>query len=71
MPADTIPASGMPSAVICSATFTCRGVKEGVDCSNSAAPPLTMAAAMLVPLITEYALVPLPATCIDGYFGAR
>ena len=51
VPAATKPSSGMNSAVICSATFTWRGVRLGVDCSNRAAPPLTIAAAMLVPLI--------------------
>ena len=43
----------MTLAVSCSATFTWRGVNDGVDCSSNAAPPLTMAAAMLVPLIIE------------------
>src|SRR5207302_1648503 len=34
-------------------------------------PPLTIGAAMLVPLKNMYALFPLPATCVAGYSFGR
>src|SRR6267143_5384756 len=49
------PPSIMNVAPVCSASFNCDGLMPGVPCINSAAPPLTMAAAMLVPLSCMYA----------------
>ena len=66
MPAAIRPSAGFGAAVTCSATLSWRAVKLGDDSSSSAAPPLTIAAAMLVPLICLNALVPLPATRSAG-----
>src|SRR3954447_5854214 len=58
-------------APICSAILTCAGEREGYAFSNSAAPPVTTGAAMLVPLRRRYAFVALPATCHCGYVVLR
>src|SRR5919198_3470159 len=65
-PAPISPASGRNVAPFCSAIFTCAGVRPGVPCSSNAPPPLTIGAAMLVPLKYMYASLLLPATWSCG-----
>ena len=56
-PAPIRPPFGMKVAPLCSASFTCAAVRLGWPCSSSATPPLTIGAAMLVPLSCMYAFV--------------